>query len=156
MSWKAITFAGGVGLVAGAAVVSVVLAHRISSLETELVDLRRDHDALRAPVETVQQDIFSLFVEINSINQALQAGADYVPRDPDPVQVAGVQTSVLSEPARAPVPQRIYQQPLQYQVPYVDPTEPLRADGTTNRERHALIQQKTGTFAPFFREDDDD
>ncbi|MEL7312376.1 MAG: hypothetical protein AAFN07_12740 [Pseudomonadota bacterium] len=156
MSWKAITFAGGVGLVAGAAAVAAILTDRISSLESELVDLRRDHDALRAPVETVQQDVFSLFVEINSINQALQTGGDYAPRDSAPVQVAGAQTTMPSETARAAVPQRIYQPPQQFQAPYVDPTEPLRADGTTNRERHALIQQKTGTFAPFFREDDDD
>lgn len=156
MKWSAVVFAGGIGLVAGAAAVSVFLTHRINSLESELVDLRRDHDALRAPVETVQQDVFSLFVEINSINQALQAGADYVPGDPDPVQFAGGQTSVQPTTPRATAPQRIYQEPLQNQVPYVDPSEPLRADGMTNRQRHALTQQKTGTFAPFFREDDDD
>lgn len=142
------TFAKGSAALVAITVVVLALhfSARIAALESEIAELERQQSELLTPVEVVQQDIFSLYMQIGELRESVQQSANTAPQSP-PAQ--GYEAYRPQERPVARVAQPIY--------PTDDLTpDPLRADGTTNRQRHSDIQQRTGSFAPFLTEEGDD
>ncbi|MEL6302779.1 MAG: hypothetical protein AAFV47_06050 [Pseudomonadota bacterium] len=126
--------------------VALQFSAKISALESEIAELERQQGELHTPFEVVQQDIFSLYMQIGELRESVQQSANTAPLPP---------------PAQGYESYRPQQRPVELVAQPVYPTtdltpDPLRADGTTNRQRHSDIQQRTGSFAPFLTEEGDD
>ena len=123
---------------------------RIDALESELSLVSARYVDIEAPVEQAHKEIFNLYVQLADLRQSVQ--------NVDPASLAPVvaERRAVAQPNDVMARQ---QRPAVYVDQSVADLElsysmPVRADGSTNLERHRQIQQSTGSFAPFRTDED--
>lgn len=143
----------GIGMacagLAAAAITFWNMHQRIETLESALSQANARYEAIEAPIEIAQQDIFNLYMQLGDLRQSVQQA------DPSSVSPTLAQQRPLPPIYTAPA----QQSPVIYVEQSVSDAEmnstlPRRADGLTDLERHRKIQQATGSFAPFRTDED--